>query len=411
MSDLSANRLRPMRLEAVLVAVAAIFLFVLPIPHTTTIRLVCLFSATLMALVLVRRYGTPALPLKIPFALWATVALLSLFYAVDPQETLREIKSEVLYSFLAFFVFYTQTTNERRWAVWIMAVIAILLSLSVTNVFLWYRGGDLVSPRYVYNGVAAYTTFLVTVLPFVLLFVFHLPAREIGRWLLRAAPLLLLVPAYLTLNRTVWIAVATLALTMSGLLMFGNGSRSRNLKAAAALTALVVISFFLIHSTLERRVGVQGNLDAVVEHTVAVDPRTELWSFVSREIARHPWQGIGFGSVSFSIAYGQWKSKGILHAHNVFLDAGIQMGVLGIVMMAGLFGAVLYQYWRLYRSGHRLARWLGACGIAMVMAVVIRNMTDQFFRRDLALLFWALVGASLGYGHRILTEPGTRRLE
>lgn len=411
MFDLVANRLKPIRLEAIFVAVAALFLFVLPIPHTTTIRLVCLFSAALMALVLVHRYEAPVLPLKGPFALWAIVALISLFSPVDLWETLSEIKSEVIYSFLAFFVFYTQTTNHRRWAVWITAVIAILFLLSVTNVFLWYRGADLGLPRYLYNGVAAYTTFLVTVLPFVLLFIFHLPVRGIGRWLLRAAPLLLAAPAYLTLNRTVWIAVAALALTMSGLLMFGNGSRWRNLKAAAVLTVLAIISFHLIHSSLERRVGLHGNLDAVVEHTVAVDPRTELWSFAIQEIMRSPWQGIGFGAASFGIAHGQWKSKGILHAHNVFLDAGVQMGVLGIVAMMVLFGAVLYQYWRLYRSGNRLVQWLGACGIAMVVAVVIRNMTDEFFRRDLALLFWALVGASLGYGHRILIEPETRRLK
>ena len=411
MSDLLANRLRPMRLEAVHVADVVLFLFVLPIFHTTTIRLACLFSATLIALVLVHRHGMPVLPLKIPFALWGIIALVSLVSAVDPWETLSEIKSEVLYSFLAFFVFYTQTTNQRRWVVWIAAVIAILLALSITNVFLWYRGGDLVSPRYVYNGVAAYTTFLVTVLPFVLLLVFHFPTPGFRGWLLRAAPLLLIVPAYLTLNRTVWIAVATLALIMSGLLMFSNGSRSRNFKAAVALTALVVISFNLIHSTLERRVGLQGKLDAIVQHTVAVDPRTELWSFAKQEILRNPWQGIGFGTASFSVAYEQWKSKGILHAHNVFLDAGIQMGVPGIVAMGVLFGAVLYQYWRLYRSRNRLVQWLGAAGIAMVVAVVIRNMTDEFFRRDLALLFWALVGASLGYGHRILAQTETKRLE
>lgn len=401
------SRLWPTSLEAAFTMVAAIFLFVLPIPHTTTIRLVCLFSGTLMALALVRRHGMSPLPLKGAFALWAIAAVFSLGSAVNFHESLGEIKSEVVYSFLAFFMFYSQTTGKRRWTLWIVAVTSILLLLSLIGVLRWYTSGDTTSPWYLYNGVAAYTTFLVTVLPFVLLFVFNLPAHGLARWTLRAAPLLLVVPAYLTLNRTVWIVIAVLILTMSVLLMFGDGSRKRKVSALVLLTALFGISLFLIQSSLERRLGVQGSFETVVGHTLTSDPRRELWTFVSQEIARKPWQGIGFGSASFGVVYDQWKSKGILHAHNVFLDAGIQMGVLGIAALVFLFAAVLVEYWRLYRSEHRLVQWLGACGIAMVVAVVTRNMTDDFFRRDLALLFWALVGASLGYGHRLLAaEPG-----
>lgn len=405
------RRLRAGGLETTLLVIGAVFLFVLPIPHTATVRLACLFAATILSLVLVRRHGMPTLPLKAPFAVWAFAASLSLVYAVKPEYSLGEIKTELLYSFLAFFVFFTQTRGNREWNVWLGAIVVSLLVLSATNVWLWYKTADAMSPRYFYNGVGAYTTYVITVLPFVIFFLFKMPVRGLGRLLLRSSPLLLLAPAYLTMNRTVWIVVAVLMLTLVPLLVVGGKSRTSKLIATGALATFFAASLFFFYSSLERR-SVQGQPEAVIDATLANDPRPALWSFVVAEIANRPLHGVGFGQHSFAYAYPQWPQKnGVLsHTHNVFLDAGIQMGVPGIAAMIFIFAAILFEYWRLYRSDHRLAQWLGACGIAMVVAVVTRNITDDFFRRDLALLFWSMVGASLGYGHRLLaTRPSAHR--
>lgn len=403
------QRLRAEALETTLLVIGAVFLFVLPIPHTATLRLACLFVAALLSLALIRRHGLSTLPLKAPFAAWALVAGLSIVYAVKPQYSLGEIKTELLYSFLAFFVFFTQTRGSREWNVWLSAIVTSLLVLSVTNVWLWYTTADAMSPRYFYNGVGAYTTYLITVLPFVILLLFNMPVQGVGRMLLRSSLLFLLVPAYLTMNRTVWIVVAVLMLTLVSLVIFGGKSRTPKRAVMAALAVFFAVSMFFFYTSLERRVILQTESGAVIDSTLASDPRPELWGFAIAEIASHPLRGVGFGQRSFAYAYPEWPKKNGLffHAHNVFLDAGIQMGVPGIVAMMFIFAAILLEYWRLYKSDHRLAQWLGACGIAMVVAVLVRNMTDDFFRRDLALLFWALVGASLGYGHRLLAaEPG-----
>ena len=39
---------------------------------------------------------------------------------------------------------------------------------------------------------------------------------------------------------------------------------------------------------------------------------------------------------------------------------------------------------------------IGAAGLALVAGVVVKNLTDDFFVRQNALLFWSLVGAGLG---------------
>lgn len=392
--------------EIALLVVGVVFLFVLPAPHTATLRQACLFLAVTISIVLIRRNGMPTLPLKIPFAVWLAVAGLSLVYAVNPKYSLGEIKTELLYSLLVFFVFFTQTRSAREWNMWVGAIAASLLALSLTNIWLWYSTANAISARYFYNGVGAYTTYLITVLPFVIFFLFKIPVRGVRRALLRSSPLLLLVPAYVTMNRTVWVVVAVLMLTLVSLLIFGSRSRTPKRAVVTALALFFLASMYFFYTSLERRVT---QPEALIDSTLASDPRPALWRFVVSEIAARPVQGIGFGQYSFAYAYPQWREKNSLltHTHNVFLDAGIQMGVPGISAMLFMFGAVLLEYWRLYRSNHGLAQWLGACGIAMVAAVLVRNMTDDFFRRDLALLFWALVGASLGYGHRLLAaEPG-----
>lgn len=400
--------LRIASLESAFLVTGTVFLFVLPIPHTTTIRLTCLFSAAIMAAVLVRRHGLPPMPLVAPFVVWLIVALASLFTAVDVRTSLNEIKTEILYSFLAYAVFYTQTRSRSEWNTWLATIAAILALLSVTNVYLWYTSGDASSPRFVYNGVGAYTTFLITVLPFVVLFTFNASLRGAARWFARAAPLLLIAPAFFSLNRTVWIVTAVLLLTVLGLLMLGNKIQKSRLAVATGVLALCAICVHLLFASLERRVAVQGGPEQIVGQTLSTDPRRELWAFSVTEIASRPWHGLGFGMESFAAAYPEWKARSTLHAHNMFLDAGLQMGLAGVLLLALLFGAVVREYWRLYRSDNSIAQWIGACGIAMVIAVVTRNMTDDFFRRDLALLFWSLVGASLGYGRRIMNASEGR---
>jgi O-antigen ligase len=77
------------------------------------------------------------------------------------------------------------------------------------------------------------------------------------------------------------------------------------------------------------------------------------------------------------------------------------MGIPGILVLMLLFFSILREYWRFYKSVDVRLQWLGACGLAMVIGVLMKNMTDHFFSRDLSLLFWSLVGMTLGYGKRL----------
>lgn len=402
----SVRNLRQDSRHVALLLLGAAFLFVLPIPGTITIRLICLFVGAVLAMLLVRREGMPDLPLKLAFLAWAIVAGLSLVYAIDPAYSLSEIKSEIVYAFLAFFLFYTQTRNAQDWYLWIGTITLGVVALSVTAIWLWATTGNAQMPRFIYNGVGEYTTYLVTTLPFVVLLLFQLPLRTRWRWIIRGAPILVLLPVYFTTNRTVWISLSAIAITLT-LLLAGRSQRPARRSAALVILALfLAASTSMFYSTLEHRVAVSQDPTEVLDLTVQNDPRRLLWTFSINEILAHPLSGAGYGKDSVAKVFSSLSQQNVnlSHAHNTFLNAGIQMGFPGMIVIALIFASVFRQYWQLYQSNHRVAQWIAACGIAMVMGVLTRNMTDDFFRRDTALLFWSLVGASLGYGRQLVAN-------
>jgi O-antigen ligase len=134
------------------------------------------------------------------------------------------------------------------------------------------------------------------------------------------------------------------------------------------------------------------------------DSRPRVWKRVGEEILAHPLIGAGFGRAVLSKAYPALLSaeEGAVywHPHNLVLTYGIGAGVPGMVAVLALFASLAWRFWRLAGRGERRARLAGLTGTAMVAGVLARNMTNDFFVRDGALLFWALAGMLFGYALR-----------
>ena len=136
------------------------------------------------------------------------------------------------------------------------------------------------------------------------------------------------------------------------------------------------------------------------------DPRLALWKEVIHYINERPVTGYGFGRGLLRKPLDEeFKNELLWHAHNLFLDTTLQLGVPGLLLLALLLAATLRAGWRLARQPNELAAACGMALLAVLAGMVIRNSTDTLLVRQNALLFWGVVGLLLAWGRQACERP------
>jgi O-antigen ligase len=381
-----------------------VFLLILPFSGTVALRLSALVIAAVTAAVVWRRTAPPPVPLKLPIALWAAVAALSLAWALDPQYSLREIKNEIGYTLVAFLSFYALTNSERAWRAWNAFFAVGFVAISITAAYHFTQGAYAFSIGR-HGGPGSFSTYLILVSPLLFFAIDRSRARSARRSLAWAFAffVLVIVDGAMTLNRAFWVSLALSIVTFVALRLFRGTDRAQ----ASKLTALISVASLLLAGLLmfasakwRQYWGLlsQGPLEAPFH-----DPRMELWSFTIQHIGSHPLVGTGFGigSAHSVLDAMQLKDPLLWHAHNMFLNYGLEMGIPGILALLLLFLSIGREFLKLCRAPDETCSRLGAAGLAMLVGAVAKSMTDAHLGRNGSLLFWALIGMMLGYGKRL----------
>ena len=84
-----------------------------------------------------------------------------------------------------------------------------------------------------------------------------------------------------------------------------------------------------------------------------------------------------------------------IQGHNMVLNQLLQIGVIGAALLIAMFASLLLVFANMLR-GSVCRQTVGLCGVLLVVGVFARNMVDDFFIRQNAILFWAIVGMLLG---------------
>ena len=375
----------------------AVFLFILPFPGTVALRLLSLAAGLVVCAWIWHKEGFPEVPAKTVLLLWVACALLSLAGAIDPGYSQSEIKNEIGYTMAAYLGFITLTRTRGDAEFLIIAL--ILGNVALSMIALWDNFSS--SSAYWYNGRAggsgSYSTYLLALLPVLLWAGCVLPHRR--RWaVISGLAVLQLFVAVLVGQRAFWLAFALQGMFALYLLRARgfiaiSARRLRALGAAAVILASLAI------------VGATATRNAV---SLTQDPRVTSWPAVAARILEHPLFGKGFGRQAMKKAYPDLASREyplFTHPHNLFLNYGIAMGVPGTLAILLLFLALLRKFWELSRADDRVIAMAGICGMLLVIGVVARNLSNDFFQRDLALLFWSIAGILLGYAQHARNAP------
>jgi O-antigen ligase len=373
---------------------------VLPMAHTESIRSFALgIPAGLWGIkcILARRWLFRRTPVDVPILLFTLVAGLSVLTAVDPRYSLEEFVHEWL---LGVFLFYLVVNNVRPGQMKVLLG-ALLLGNGIMvayGIFDFFRSGGQffdyqIRAKSLHSGFGTFSTYLVTAAPYLLAAAFAAD-KTLHRWLLLVLLALNFMALYLTHSRGAWVAAALL-LVLAGWRFF-----PKRVFLPVLLAGGIGFLFLAPKGVLWHDATMTQGSAAPGGKIETVDARWAATRFSLERIAENPFQMIGFGRRSFVKKYHDFylRYKGVLiwHAHNTFLDIALQTGVQGLF----IFAFLLYKFLGTFHAGAKrgeesLPRFFLLASFWMVIVFFARNLSDDFFVDDSALLFWLLAGAGV----------------
>lgn len=387
--------------DALALAPFVVFLAVLPYPGTVALRLLALAGAFVMA-VSIRGRGNPvSWPVRWAFLPWILVCIASLGYAVDFDYSLGEIKNELGYAMMAFFAFLSVSSGSSRAVVLVcipVLSLGILSAWALGATFLdgrWPQGGG-------HGGTGTFATHLLVLIP-CMLCAFALSGDRRLRGALAVCAALCLVAALFSQQRIIWVVFAVQAAAIIGLLSAGRRGGSVDAKRILWMILMVLAVLALGGAVVLLAHVAKYGAQAFGAFAVDADPRVRQWPLVAHRILEHWDTGAGFGRNAMKLAHPDLipaDAPLFWHAHNMLLNYGLALGLPGIAALLLLLGALAITFSRLALLGSGPARFLGAAGAALVIGLITRNLTNDFFVRDGALMFWALAGLIYGRASR-----------
>ncbi|MBK8451883.1 MAG: O-antigen ligase family protein [Thiofilum sp.] len=359
-------------------------LMVLPLPHTVALRLLALTLVLGMVLYQWRQLAVPKFPCLNVLLCWLLIPLILLPYAVDWRYSLSEIKVEIGYGLVGFLAFLALSQNEQWLRYWFVALGGSAACYSVIGIVQYIPIGTW-NELSIVGGSASFATYIIMVLPLALpawwLFPMH-------RSYVMVCVVMIVLGGLLTNQRIVLPVLITQLLIASFLLRPQQVSvRKILISIVPIIVVLSTVAFFSIQSR-EEVLGIAP---------ISEDPRVLALERTLSIMSERPWTGFGFGRNAMKLAHPEIKDI-MWHAHNTFLNYGIELGLGGIILLGLVWGCLARRYWHVQgRIQDPLVKSLAVAGLCVVLGVVLRNQVNDMFHRDLSLLFWCVNGALLGF--------------
>ena len=185
--------------------------------------------------------------------------------------------------------------------------------------------------------------------------------------------------------------------------------RSASAKIVVALATVCVFAAVVVvfNASTMPAAGLGHDITGVLpikKDMNSVIHRFDIWWFTLSEIAKHWLVGIGYGSQSYFLLYGQ-DHEGVMpghfpitHAgtHNIFLYLALHVGLPGMLLFGWFFVRVILTTAKEYRQAHD---WLSQAvlvgSVVSVVGLILRLQFDQMLVGSLAVLFWVLLAMAV----------------
>lgn len=185
--------------------------------------------------------------------------------------------------------------------------------------------------------------------------------------------------------------------------------RSVSAKVVASLATIIVLAAIIVvfNASIIPVIGLSPDITSAIPikpRVSSVIHRFDIWWFTLSEIAKHWLVGIGYGSQSYLLLYGQGDEvvmsghQAVTNqgTHNIFLYLALHVGIPGMVLFGWFFTQVVRRTAIEYRQAHDWHSKAVLVGsIVSVIGLMLRLQFDQMLVGSLAVLFWVLLAMAV----------------
>jgi O-antigen ligase len=403
-----------------------IWMAILPLGHVTALRNALALPVILLALLVAFRHaGWQSLahvPAIAPWLLLISWCLLSLVWSGAPQVSWSKIRSDLLLPFGAYLSAYVLARHGGALRYLLLGPMIGTTLLLLLSLFAWLpvpiwmktdvQFGTVAPMPYWYPGIGDASAYAVLLIGPLL--AWWVARRQDADVIRRHLPALAMIAALIIIvatNRRNALVVALLVTPMF-FLMIARGRKQFSFKFLGLLCAGFLLAAALVAAMFEfgarerlfpaERAALPPNTSAALM-LMKGEPRPRIWAYYFDKAQDHPWIGVGFGRTVPAVVFHANENDAlkaidplaVIHAHNIMLDWALQTGVVGLALFFALLLTVSRLAWR-KRGQSREHRLLAAAVLVTLIAMLLRNMTDDFLVYCIAIMFWATLGALLG---------------
>ena len=342
-------------------------------------------------------------PFTLPIAIFVVAGAISVVVAPDRRAALGIYRAYLLEPVAFFFVLSTVVTTFNR-------AIVVLGGLATAGVVV-----GVANSAVVLDAIRHHTLNPAVTAPVII----YTNANDVALFLV---PLIAIAGSLVLYNTNQRVRIASLAfLVIAGASTLLSFSRGGYLALAAVALGLALSHrrrWWLVGATAA--VGVVLILIPPINHRLAVEVdfsngsntlvgRFELWRVSLHMLQQHLLFGAGLSGFAQTIAplWNPTHTDRFIYPHNLVLTFWSETGLLGLVAFAWIMVTGLIQAWRGWRR--QMSEWRSIeLGVFLALvAVLVHGLVDvPYFKNDLALEFWALLGLAWA-GNRLsgVVEP------
>lgn len=332
-------------------------------------------------------------PYTIPVLLLLVAGALSVLVAPDRRSALGLYRAYFLEPVAFFLVVGSSVWTLRRAmlllsGLWTAGVVVAVPNLILVVQAIGQHTLNLATtpPVAIYQTANAVALFLVPMVAAAASLLLY--AQDRRDRLISAAFLAIALPAtILSFSRGGYLALAVVVLVLAA------SHRQARWLVPAAIAATVAVALL---PPIRNRIAyelhsVQGN---------TLDWRLHLWAQTLKLMSQHPVLGIGLSNYDRAMGPYWLDLSRVIYPHNIVLNFWTVTGLLGLLSFGWVMAVVLRHSWRGWRAGGSLGPLHLGIFTAM-LAVIAHGLVDvPYFKNDLSLEFWALVGLSWAAVHR-----------